>query len=816
MRAAILTVVLLSIPTTALAWDGPELWYAPATAASPGGGGIIGTGGQRDHGITCLDCHRDREETTLDVTFTFTPPLDESGPADARYAPGQRYRIDVAMVNEQLGPPCDQYMAHHNNFAANFELPSGAPAGILESDSGQSQASCPPDFTDPTTGTTALYGDCEVVFPRRGENLTSWTFYWTAPSTPAEVRLFYGATDGDCMMTSLGDAVVVGDRTLVAASATAAGPGRGRGESPWPVIPVLVVSIAGLGLVVVARGKAWLVVALAGCGGDDMAPLPCEGPGVSGRVVDEDGAGLASRLTVVDATGAVVATARGDDAGRYAIAGLDVGTVTIGASARDHAYVEREVTLDETCATADLTLGPETEEGQWTDLGDPGEAFGGTNSAVLLPSGRILMCHDTRDPVIVDPVTGGTTAAAQSPRIQGCHAVTVLPDGRVLYVGGADQDVYGPGTTQVKSYDPVADSWAFEPELVDPRWYPTMVALPGGRLLAIGGGTELNPQRSNTSEVMDPATMQWTPAGDIALGNEVSPIVLLYTGEVLMTHRPPQLFDPGTLAWRSTADFVQGDRMPNGDHSDHELQLLPDGRVAALGYKSFNLGVGEMLEIYDPATEEWALGAPVTPVRSRASTILAPDGRVYVIGGFQQDPDDPTPLNEWGQVSLVDVWDPARDAWRRLANIGIAREYHAMPVVVPDGRIFVAGGEGSPGNEPPASRIEAFTPPYLLRGPRPEIVTLGATDLSPGDEVEIDLAIDEVVTAVVMMGTNATTHFMESGNSRYLFLDHDQAGTQVVATVPTGPADAIPGWYLLFVLVDDIPSEARVVRVPGE
>ena len=89
-------------------------------------------------------------------------------------------------------------------------------------------------------------------------------------------------------------------------------------------------------------------------------------------------------------------------------------------------------------------------------------------------------------------------------------------------------------------------------------------------------------------------------AGDIAIGNEVSPVVLLYTGEVLMTHRPPQLFDPGNLAWRSTMDFVQGDRMPNGDHSDHELQLLPDGRVAAIGYKTFNLSVGRMLEIYDP------------------------------------------------------------------------------------------------------------------------------------------------------------------------------------------------------------------------
>lgn len=44
----------------------------------------------------------------------------------------------------------------------------------------------------------------------------------------------------------------------------------------------------------------------------------------------------------------------------------------------------------------------------------------------------------------------------------------------------------------MKSYDPETDFWAFEPALVDPRWYPTMASLADGRLLAVGGGTENN------------------------------------------------------------------------------------------------------------------------------------------------------------------------------------------------------------------------------------------------------------------------------------------------------------------------------------
>ena len=569
-----------------------------------------------------------------------------------------------------------------------------------------------------------------------------------------------------------------------------------------------------LAAIAIVAGSA-LVSACGSSDGDDTPPPTCAGPGITGRVTDDAGAAVAGARVTVETTGTDYVAGRTDANGQYAVGGLVGGTsYTVGASFRDRAYVTRTVTASEPCAVAELALPPETEPGSWDNLGDPGTPFGGTNSAVLLPDGRVLMCHDTLDPVLFDPVARTATPAMFSPRLQGCHAVTVLADGRVIYVGGADVPVYGPGTRQVKTYNPATDDWDIQPDMVGNRWYPSMVTLPDGRLLAIGGGNENNPERSRTSEVMDPTTMTWSPAGDIAIGNEVSPITVLYTGEVLMTHRPPQLFDPSTLGWRSSMDFVQGNRMPNGDHSDHEIQLLPDGRVAAIGFISFTPGqYGQMLEVYDPSSGQWQLGANMPPVRSRASTVLMPDGRVLVIGGKVMDPADPTPVNAWGYTDLVDIWDPQRDAWRRLTSIAIAREYHAMPVVLPDGRIFIAGGEGEPGNEPAQSIAEVFTPPYLLRGPRPELVSIVETELRRGGNLTLDLAGDEPITEVIAMGTNATTHFMESGTARYLSLSFQQTGTRVVAEIPTEPARTIPGWYLVFVMVDDIPSPARVMRL---
>ncbi len=136
-----------------------------------------------------------------------------------------------------------------------------------------------------------------------------------------------------------------------------------------------------------------------------------------------------------------------------------------------------------------------------------------------------------------------------------------------------------------------------------------------------------------------------------------------------------------------------------------------------------------------------------------------------------------------------------------------------MPVLVPDGRIFVTGCEGQPGDEPEMSTIEAFTPPHLRRGPRPELVAIDTTDLTRGTDVTLTLGADEAITAVVMMGATATTHFMDAGPNRYLSLEFEQIGDSIVAHVLTDPASALPGWYLLFAMVDDIPSVAQMVRV---
>jgi hypothetical protein len=228
--------------TPAFAWDGPELWYGSASGDTPGGGGILGTGGQHDHYIKCSHCHVERKMTNLAFALEFTPALPVAG-GDQSYEPGRRYTVTARMTNESLGTPCsDPNGKNVDNFAAAFENDEGRPAGVLETDSGAIATTCP--ATAPTAasaGTTAIAKDCAVVFSKGKDNLRTWTFAWTAPAS-GPVVVSWGAVDGDCLMMSMDDAVVEGKQMLSAPAMA-----RVQSGTTWSVAMAGVVGLARRG-----------------------------------------------------------------------------------------------------------------------------------------------------------------------------------------------------------------------------------------------------------------------------------------------------------------------------------------------------------------------------------------------------------------------------------------------------------------------------------------------------------------------------------------------------------------------------------------
>lgn len=68
---------------------------------------------------------------------------------------------------------------------------------------------------------------------------------------------------------------------------------------------------------------------------------------------------------------------------------------------------------------------------------------------------------------------------------------------------------------------------------------------------------------------------------------------------------------------------------------------------------------------------------------------------------------------------------------------------------------------------------------------------------------------------MLLLGPGSHTHWVEGGVPRRLELPVQQIGKRASVVLPSG-VDTLPvGHYMLFGMVDDIPSVAWIVRVRG-
>ena len=200
---------------------------------------------------------------------------------------------------------------------------------------------------------------------------------------------------------------------------------------------------------------------------------------------------------------------------------------------------------------------------------------------------------------------------------------------------------------------------------------------------------------------------------------------------------------------------------------------------------------------------------------------MLPDGRVLSFGGqYSGTNPPPVPLANAGTIPnctrVCDLYDPASNSWRALADMNRFIHYHNVTVLVPDGRVIATGGAGLTSNRSFAgddSSIEAFEPPYLFRGVRPRIDWLSTTDLVLGSNFTLRVSLTEAVTRLALVSARATTHWVDGGPQRYLSLDFTQTGLLVEAALPNDPVRALAGYYILFAMVDDIPSVGRIIRI---
>jgi hypothetical protein len=226
--------------------------------------------------------------------------------------------------------------------------------------------------------------------------------------------------------------------------------------------------------------------------------------------------------------------------------------------------------------------------------------------------------------------------------------------------------------------------------------------------------------------------------------------------------------------------------------------------------------------------------------RVNANAVILLDGSVLLVGGADRDFSAPVPPPCDGNSSAIgcihrtiserfkpfEVFDNVpQGVWKDMDEQSSKRQYHSVAGLLPDGRVYSAGGTYSvPGGTTDRFTVEIYSPPYLFFGPRPEILTTFQTALLYQDEITIEVKIragGEVRRMALLRPGTATHAFDQS--QRYVELFQPlpptlKPGTTDVWNVrvrmPPDGFEAPPGWYMLTAIGPlDAPSPAKWVKL---
>lgn len=337
------------------------------------------------------------------------------------------------------------------------------------------------------------------------------------------------------------------------------------------------------------------------------------------------------------------------------------------------------------------------------------------HTATLLPNGKVLVVggHDYNGESfntceLFDPVTGAWSPAGALITARYNHSATLLQNGKVLVAGGI-----GPAIKHLASselYDPGANKWTAVGNLSVPRANHKALLLASGKVVVVGGFGD-TPSSLATAEMFDPASNQWSAAGNFGSLTAFT-ATLLASGKILVAGGLSQidvdepntyLYDPATNAFTAAAKLFKGRR-------NHTATLLPDGQVLVAGGHRETELISPTTELYNPTANTWTASGSINTEREYHTETLLQSGKVLVVGGSN--------FYEFF-ISAAELYDPAAGTWSRAGNLLTARYFHTA-TLLQNGKLLIAGGIQFDGTKTYGlSSVELYDPaaPAFVSGP---------------------------------------------------------------------------------------------------
>ncbi len=266
-----------------------------------------------------------------------------------------------------------------------------------------------------------------------------------------------------------------------------------------------------------------------------------------------------------------------------------------------------------------------------------------------------------------------------------------LHDGTILVVGGYASGVVE-GSCEI--YNPKTNTWNLTGSLSTPRFRFALNILPTGKVVALGGLTDLGRGTTNSCEVYDPVTGTWSTFGTLPEASENFPTCYLEDSTLVFLGG----LDANTTRFLETSGEINPNSlaisslppMLIGNYS-HFGQYLSSRRMIVAGGGDLGGVNGPYLrstEVYDLNTQQWSLVDSLIDVCSDGNHhIVKLDDDRLVIPSGRSGPNTET--------LLVQIFDPTTLTWSAPGSLP-REHFHCYSILVGEDSILTIGGATDP------------------------------------------------------------------------------------------------------------------------
>jgi hypothetical protein len=459
-----------------------------------------------------------------------------------------------------------------------------------------------------------------------------------------------------------------------------------------------------------------------------------------------------------------------------------------------------------------------------------------------------------------------------------CSGHCFLPDGRLFVAGGQSTNnhlvyvilsalsvlpailkIFGKEAADhdIHTFDPDSEKeeWHYYHRIKMPkaRWYPTCVTLPDGKAMIVSG-TYAHAYHSlfggfiNTDyEVFDPSTNTLSKPAKFIEKIDLYPFLHVLPGGMLFVHSkdtthfwniaeskviPNTEFRTKSKGTRTYPGMGSCVLLPlNQQQQEATSTTVDTAKILLIGGSTSispnnNTDATDIAEIFtvdsrNPANSQgWDI-LPSKPIkRFLCDSVLLPDGTVLVTNGAKKGVAD----DNKEAVKEIELFNPSNNSWTVIDTLQKPRLYHSSAVLLPNGRVLVAGSTGHnwiKSTLAPADHfehnVEVIEPPYLPENSnsRPKIETFPSSisyrssfEVSTTDNTAYDIKM------VSLIRLSSTTHNNNMDQRCIILSIMDQTEKILKLSAPNDGSWAPPGYYMLFVVDNNgIPSNGEIIQV---